>query len=307
MLVMIVLAAGVGWFMARKAMSGVEDVTQAALNISRGDFSRRVPLKSRGYEIEKLATTFNHMIDRIQSLLKGIHEVTDNIAHDLRSPLASIRGTTELTIINADSIDEYQEMARNTIEECDRLIATINAMLDISEAEAGAARLDLQPVNVCRLVQQACDLYLPIAEEKEQTLAFQGPIDCHIDGDLKMIQRLVSNLLDNALKYTPNGGMVNISIQCLDDHLVLIVEDNGIGIDERDLPFIFKRFFRCDQSRGQEGSGLGLSMAAAIVKAHGGIIDVLSHPGTGSRFTVRLPSKAESLGQDGTAVLRGES
>lgn len=289
MIIMIILAAGIGWFMARRALAGVEDVTQAALNITRGDFAQRVPLKSRGYEIERLATTFNHMIDRIQSLLKGIHEVTDNIAHDLRSPLASIRGTTELAIMNADGIDEYRDMARNTIEECDRLIATINAMLDISEAEAGATKLDIQRVNLCQLVQQACDLYLPVAEDNQQDIAFHGPTDCYLEADLKMIQRLVSNLLDNALKYTPPGGSVNITIKSPGDRIILVIEDTGVGIDEKDLPFVFERFFRCDHSRGKEGSGLGLSMALAIVKAHGGTIDVASRPGEGSRFTVCLP------------------
>jgi len=290
MFFVIIISAVCGWFMARRALGGVEEVTHTALRISKGDFSQRVPAKSRGYEIEKLAAAFNYMIDRIQALLNGISEVTDNIAHDLRSPIASMRGTAETTLMNGADLDDFRSMAGNTIEECDRLLSMVNAMLDISEAEAGASKMDFEEVDLSQVARQACDIFLPIAEEKEMSLAFCAPPSCSIRGDLKKIQRLISNLLDNALKYTPHGGTVAIDICAHEEERTITVKDNGIGIDENDLPYIFQRFFRCDQSRSQEGSGLGLSLAQAIVTAHNGHMNVFSSPGSGSRFVVTLPT-----------------
>jgi len=298
MLGMVLLAAGCGWLMARHSLRGVEEVTQTALNITGGEYTRRVPHKSRGLEIERLATAFNDMLDRIQALLNGIREVTDNIAHDLRGPLTSLRGTAETTLMNGSGIEEFRNMAGNTVEESDRLLAMINAMLDISEAEAGASKLEMQDLNITQIVRQACDLYQPLAEDKGLSLALLASDDFQIRGDLKKIQRLISNLLDNALKYTPEGGAVKVEISRNGTELEIAVEDTGIGIDEKDLPNIFHRFFRCDQSRTQEGSGLGLSLALAIVKAHGGRLNVSSIPGVGSRFVVTLPfPPANPLGE----------
>ncbi len=210
------------------------------------------------------------MIDRIQSLLNGIREVTDNIAHDLRSPITSMRGTAETTLMNGSDIDDFKAMAGNTVEECDRLLSMVNAMLDISEAEAGASKMEIEEIDLSQVVRQACEIFLPIVEEKELSLDIQAPPACNIRGDLKKIQRLISNLLDNALKYTPTGGTISIEVSAHEKERIITIEDNGIGIDENDLPYIFHRFYRCDHSRSQEGCGLGLSLARAIVTAHAG-------------------------------------
>ncbi len=289
LILILLLGAGTGWIMARRALSGVEEVTRTARRITKGDFSQRVPVKSRGHEIERLATTFNYMLDRIHALITGIREVTDNIAHDLRSPITSIRGTAETTLMTAESIDDYKVMAGNTIEECDRLLGMINAMLDLSEADAGAGKLKVEQVDVTRLAAQACELFQPLAEEKELTLALQAPLHCTILGDTKKIQRLVANLLDNALKYTPTGGTINVAVSCDDLKVEIAVNDNGIGIAGHDLPYIFQRFYRCDKSRSQEGTGLGLSLALAIARAHGGDIAVKSEIDKGSSFVVTMP------------------
>ncbi len=287
--IMIIIAALIGWFMARKAMVGVEEVTQTAFRIAKGEYTQHIPVKSRGLEIERLAAAFNYMSERIHALINGLHEVTDNIAHDLRSPLTSLRGTAEMALINGKTIDDYQFMAANTVEECDRLIAMINIMLDISEAEAGASKLEVEEIDLTQEVKRACDLYLPLAEEKELSLSLQAPTSCQLKADRKKIQRLISNLLDNALKYTPAGGAVNIRVKRNGSTLEFAVEDNGVGIEKKDLEHIFQRFFRCDQSRSQEGSGLGLSLAQAIVHAHGGKLQVSSTLGSGSCFTATFP------------------
>lgn len=286
----ILLLGGLsGWHMARRALAGVAEVTETACRIASGDFSHRVPLKSRGQEIELLATTFNSMLDRIHSLITGLREVTDNLAHDLRSPITSIRGTAETTLINSEELGDYKNMAGNTIEECDRLLAMVNSILDISEAEAGAEQLQLRDTDLTVVAQQACELFQPIAEERNLSLSLAAPLPCVIPADTKKIQRLIANLLDNALKYTPSGGSVVVRVQSDDNNIEVHVEDNGIGISEADVSQIFQRFYRCDQSRSQTGTGLGLCLAKVVAKAHGGKIHVESQLGKGSSFILFLP------------------
>jgi heavy metal sensor kinase len=286
---LIVVAAGVGWFMARQAVSGVEAVTRTAQKISGGTLEERVPVKARGDEIDQLAITFNQMLDRIQALLTEIKEMSDSMAHDLRSPITRIRGIAEVTLTTGKSLGEYEAMAANTIEECDRLLDMINTMLMISKAEAGVDHFTREEIDLAGVVQEACRLFEPTAEDKGIALSCHAPGKSHFFGDMRMIQRMLSNLLDNAIKYTPSGGSVNISVAENDAQVVVSIKDTGIGISPRDLPHIFERFYRCDESRSQTGIGLGLSLARAIARAHGGDITAMSTPNQGSTFTVTLP------------------
>jgi heavy metal sensor kinase len=286
---LIVVAAGVGWFMARQAVSGVEAVTRTAQKISGGTLEERVPVKARGDEIDQLAITFNQMLDRIQALLTEIKEMSDSMAHDLRSPITRIRGIAEVTLSTGRSLAEYEAMAANTIEECDRLLDMINTMLMISKAEAGVDHLTREEIDLAGVVQEACRLFEPTAEDKGIRLSFDVKGRSHFVGDNRMIQRMLSNLLDNAIKYTLSGGSVSISIAENDAQVVVSIEDTGIGISPRDLPHIFERFYRCDESRSQAGIGLGLSLARAIARAHGGDITATSTPDQGSTFTATLP------------------
>jgi heavy metal sensor kinase len=286
---LIVLAAGVGWFMARRAVSGVEAVTRTAQKISAGTLEERVPVKARGDEIDQLATTFNHMLDRIQTLLTEIKEISDNIAHDLRSPITRIRGIAEVTLTTGKSLNDYENMAASTVEECDRLLDMINTMLMISKTESGVDKLSHEEIDLTALVLEACELFKPTAEDKGVSLSCDVPKRSHFIGDTQMIQRMISNLLDNAIKYTPSGGSVTISINENDTHIAVSVKDTGCGISPNDLPRIFERFYRCDQSRSQSGIGLGLSLARAIARAHGGDITAASILNQGSTFTVTLP------------------
>jgi len=292
---LILVAAGLGWFMARRAVSGVEAVTHTARKISGGTLEERVPVKGRGDEIDQLALTFNQMLDRIQTLLNEIKEMTDHIAHDLRSPLTRIRGHAEVTLTTARSLNEYETMAAGTIEECDRLLDMINTMLLISKTESGVNIFSAEEIELTALVQEACDLFSVIAEDKGVSLQCDLPEKIRFSGDTRMIQRMLSNLLDNAIKYTPSGGTVSVSLGETDEHRVISVKDTGIGISPRDLPRIFERFYRCDQSRSQEGIGLGLSLARAIARAHGGDITATSLPNQGTTFTVTLSNPGSSL------------
>jgi heavy metal sensor kinase len=291
---LIILAAGVGWFMARRAVSGVEAVTRTAQKISGGNLEERVPVKAKGDEIDQLATTFNQMLNRIQALLKEIKEMSDNIAHDLRSPITRIRGMAEVTLSAGKSLNEYEAMAASTVEECDRLLDMINTMLWISKTEAGVNHLIREEIDLTSLVRKACELFEPAAEDKGVTLACSVPNGSRLVGDIRMIQRMLSNLLDNAIKYTPAGGSVSIFLIENDGQVAVSVKDTGIGLSANDLPRIFERFYRCDESRSQAGIGLGLSLARAVARAHGGDITVVSTPNQGSTFTITL-QKSPSL------------
>lgn len=286
---LLVLSALVGWFMAKRALQGIEEVTRTAMEISIGAFDRRVPLMDKGEEIDRLALAFNRMLDRIKALISGMREVMDNIAHDLRTPIARIRGIAEIALTNGQAQGDSALMAAAAIEECDRLLGMINTMLDISEAEAGASLLRMQDLDLVRIVRDASDLFLPVAEAKEIGIVLDLPDSLGLEGDMAKLQRMVANLLDNALKYTPPGGTVTLAARKEIRRITLSFSDTGIGISQENLERIFDRFFRCDRSRSNPGTGLGLSLARAIARAHGGEIHATSRPGSGSTFTVILP------------------
>jgi heavy metal sensor kinase len=290
MIPLILLAATIGWFLSRHALRGVEEVTQTAIEISKGSMDKRVVVKKRSLEIDTLANTFNSMLDRIQALIKGMREMNDNIAHDLRSPLTRIRGIAEMTLMGNKDIENYSEMAANTIEECDKLIAIINTMLDITETEAGVSNFKSEKVDVVDLIRSACELFDPIAGEKDIKLVTVLPDKLFIRADRSKFQRLITNLLENAIKYNKQGGTVTISVSEQNQQVNIEVEDTGIGIPEKDLPKVFERFYRCDASRSMAGIGLGLSLAKAIAKAFDGDIQVKSAINQGSLFQVTLPA-----------------
>jgi heavy metal sensor kinase len=284
----ILLGGPIGWFMARRALRGVEDVTRTATEIADGALDQRVAARFQGDELDRLAQAFNRMLDRIQALILGMREMTDNLAHDLRSPVARIRASAEMVLTSNGSKTEWEALATNTTEECDRLLEMINTTLDIAEAESGAAELKISDIDLVDVVVDACDLFQTVAEDKKIAITTNLPEQCRIQGDLQRLQRVVANLLDNALKYTPAGGSVTIKLVDEGQQVKLSIEDTGVGISADELPRIFQRFYRCDWSRSEYGNGLGLSLALAFVRAHGGDITVNSTPGEGSTFTVLL-------------------
>lgn len=290
MIPLVIGAAIIGWFLARHALGGVEAVTKTAMEITKGTMAKRVSVKQHSLEIDRLADTFNDMLDRIQLLIKGMREMNDNVAHDLRSPLTRIRGIAEMTLMGKSSTDDYREMAISTIEECDKLIDIINTVLDITETEAGVRPFAMESFDVIELIRSVCELFDPIAMEKEIRLITVIPDSLMIRGDRRKMQRLVSNLIENAVKYNRRGGTVTISVVQEAQRVSVEVADTGLGIPEEDLPRIFERFYRCDQSRSQSGIGLGLSLAKAIAKGLGGDIKVTSAMDRGSSFVVELPA-----------------
>jgi len=286
----VVLAATIGWFLARRALVGVEQVRQTAISIGEGDLSRRVIVKKTGDEIDHLADAFNSMLDRIHALVKELKEVTNNIAHDLRSPITRIRGIAETALTGPETIETYREMAGIVIEESDRLVGIINTMLQIAEADSGLVRLARNKLNLVQLVQDAYELFQPVAEDQGIALKVSlPPKPLIIEGDSGRLQRVMANVVDNAVKYTPRGGTILLSATEEASHAVLTVVDTGMGIKEEDLPHIFERFYRGDRSRTTSGNGLGLSLARAFVRAHGGEISVASSLDKGTTVTILLP------------------
>jgi heavy metal sensor kinase len=287
-LIIMVFSTLIGWFMAGHALAGLKEVTKTALDISEGAFEKRVQVHAKVDEIGQLAVAFNRMLDRIHDLVKGLREVTDDIAHDLRTPIARIRGLAEAELNAGKSGDESKKLAADTVEECDNLLHMINTMLEIAEMEAGIGQAAKVQVELTQVIGEALDLFRPIAEEKGIRLVSQVPDRVPVSGSIHGLQRIIVNLLDNAIKYTPAGGTVSVSLRAESDPIEIVVRDTGIGISEEDLPLIFNRLYRCDSSRSQPGFGLGLSLALAVARAHGGNITAASQPGRGSTFTVTL-------------------
>ncbi len=291
MAALFLLAVVLGGFMARRALGGVERVTRTARRIAGGRLAERVPVGPRGDEVDQLAATFNQMLDRIQALVTGIKEMTDNIAHDLKSPLTRIRGQAEMALTAGGEARDYEGMAASAVEECDRLLGMIDTMLFISRSEAGVTRPDLRETDLAAVVRSACGLFQALAEEKGIRLTCAVPEAHALPADVRLVQRMLGNLLDNALKYTPPGGEVGASLYpAPGGGVTLEVTDSGPGVTEADRPHIFERFYRGDRSRSQPGAGLGLSFARAVARVHGGDITVESPPAGGSRFRVTLPA-----------------
>jgi len=287
--VLVLLSTGFGWFLARRAVSGVQAVTRTARKISASALNERVPVNRRGDEIDQLAATFNDMLDRIQQLIENIQAISDNVAHDLKSPITRIRGTAEIALMTGNNLQEFEQMAASHIEECDRLLDMINTMLLISKTEAGAIEMHQTDVDLDQIVRQACELFQPMAAEKNIEIDYNQSDELRLQGDLRLLQRMVANLLDNAIKYTHHDGRVTVSVEnARPREAVISIKDTGIGLSGADRERIFDRFYRGDPSRTTDGFGLGLSLAKTIAEAHQGRIEVESQVGQGSVFRVVL-------------------
>ena len=293
--VVIPIASVIGWLVARHAVSGIEQVSQAAIAIRNGELDRRVSITGQRDEIQKLADTFNSMAERIKNLITEMQEMIDNIAHDLRSPLGRIRAFSEMTLSGNGDVENYRKAAADTLVECDRLIQMVNTTLDVAEAEACVENHVKEEVNVSELTEDACELFGPVAEEKDIDMSVKLEPDCRILGNKQNLQRMIANVLDNALKYTYPKGKVSVHLERNGHGISIAISDTGIGIPLSDQQRVFDRFFRCDQSRSQEGCGLGLSFSRAVARAHGGDITLNSVPEQSSTFIITLPVFTSNL------------
>jgi len=282
------------------ALTGGALATQSALRpirqligavqriITTGRTDERVPLGETHDAIDELTTLFNAMLDRIEGLVTGMRNALDNVSHDLRTPMTHLRGSAELALAGAPDIDRYREALADCVEEADRVLVMLTTLMDISEAESGAIELHRETMPLAEIVERAVDLYRDTAEAKSVALEAHVDPGIVVSIDRLRLEQVAANLLDNAIKYTPAGGRVDISVAREGGRALLRVRDTGIGIQTAELPRIWERLFRGDESRTERGLGLGLSLVKAVVEAHGGTVSVDSEPGRGSTFTVTL-------------------
>ncbi len=279
-----------GFFVAYKALRPIRNLIYTVRAIATGKMDARVPGYRTGDELDELVILFNEMLTKIETLIQGMRDTLDHVAHDLRTPIARMRMVAEMALEANQKPDGLKRALSDCMEESDRILTMLNTLMDISEAETGAMKLDLEEVRISGLIRDVADLYGYVAEDKGIRLEMVSVADLRVTADPVRIRQVLGNLLDNAIKYTPPGGAVHIEATRDGEKIVILVKDTGVGINCEELPRIWDRLYRGDQSRSQKGLGLGLSLVKAIVQAHKGQIEVLSEPNKGSIFRIVLPS-----------------
>jgi signal transduction histidine kinase len=284
-----------GAFFAHRATKPVREVVATARSvIDTGDMSARVRVTTQQTDLEELARQFNRVLDKNQGLIQGMREALDNVAHDLRTPLARLRSIAEVAV-QATSDEAAGEALADCVEEADRVLTMLTALMDITEAESGAMHLNREPTSIAALIANVIDVYQLIAEEKRMVIATVLDPACTAAVDPVRMRQVFANLLDNALKYTPDGGTVTVTCRVDESRVLVQFSDTGTGISDEEQPRIWARLYRGDKSRTQRGLGLGLSLVKAIVEAHHGTVSVRSNLGLGSVFTVALPVTSTRL------------
>ena len=279
-----------GAFLAHRALRPIRNLSGVARSIvDTGRFDSRVPGEEGGKELNELVALFNRMLEKIETLIEGMKETLDNVAHDLRTPVTRLRGVAEAGLRSDGNDESRREALADCLEESDRVMSTLDKLMDISEAESGAMKLALESVDLGALIGEVSEIYEYVAEEKGITLAAHAPEDLNLIADRGRLRQVLANLVDNAVKYTPAGGRVDIEASNDKSHAVLLVKDTGMGIPVDEASRIWERLYRGDKSRSQRGLGLGLSLVKAVVEAHRGRVEATPNPGGGSMFSVYLP------------------
>jgi signal transduction histidine kinase len=293
-IVTLIVGVAGGLVLTRSTLQPIYDLIDVVQGIIRtGRTDTRVPVRAaQGDAVDELSALFNTMLDRINALIAAMGESLDNVAHDLRTPLARLRGIAERAIQAGDSPaarNLQREALADSLEEAERILSMLNTIMDISEAETGALQLRREPVAVRALIAEAVELYEDVAETRKVRVIVEPGAEVVVSGARDRLRQVFANLLDNAIKYTGEGGEVRISVSPDSDAAIVTISDTGVGIAAEDLPRIWERLYRADPSRSERGLGLGLSLVKAYVEAHGGKVEARSEPGRGSTFAVRLP------------------
>jgi heavy metal sensor kinase len=287
----LVVASLGGLFLANKALRPVDEITKTARMITSRSLNQRIKLRKTKDEIGRLAETFNDMISRLGRSFKQIRQFTADASHELRTPLTILKGEIEVGLRRKRRPKEYKDILDSNLEEVNHMSQIVDDLLFLSKADMGEVHLEKHRINLAKLVSEIHAQAQTIAMAKDIRVHISNDVDGVVIGDRLKVRQLLLNLVDNGVKYTPQGGEMRISLEKNDGRFKLRVIDNGIGIAPEDQPHIFDRFFRVDKARSREagGSGLGLSICKWIVEAHGGEITVESDFGKGSIFTVTLP------------------
>ena len=291
----IVLGLVGGFFVSRRVLSRIDAMTGTAQTIMAGDLSGRLPVAGSGDELDRLADNVNAMLERIEALMRGLKEVSDNIAHDLKTPLTRLRNRCEQALRSATGEANYRSALESTIAESDELIRTFDALLMIARAESGQARDNMTEFDASAIARDVGELYEPVAEEKGIALKVEAPVAAPVHGNRELVSQALANLIDNAIKYAGTNAKLNgmpaeivVRADTEGERITLSVADRGPGIADADRARVVERFVRLEQSRSEPGSGLGLSLASAVARLHGGELKLEdNHPGL--RSTIALP------------------
>ena len=276
-----------GSFMGHNVLHRMNAIGKTANEIVSGNLAQRIPVTRREDEFDRLSHVLNAMLERIQHLMQGMREVTDNLAHDLRNPLNRIRNRLEASQYEPETNTNYPLLIQDTIQEVDELIRTFNALLSIAQIESGVQRDDWSSVDLSELTAELADLYSAVAEEQNLTLQHTASAGLTTHGNRQLLAQAITNLLDNAVKYTPAGGTISLSAQRVGDNIEVCVADNGPGIPADQHDAVLQRFTRLDNARSTPGNGLGLSLVKAVADLHGAQMHLAdNHPGlrAGLRF-----------------------
>ncbi len=292
MIPVILLGVFGGQFLAFRALRPIRQLIHTVRAITAtGKIDSRVPTRQTGDELDELVLLFNQMLGQIEVLINGMKDTLDNVAHDLRTPMTRLRGMAEMALQGKQTSENCREALADCLEESERVLKMLNTLMDISEAETGALKLKLEPVNISELLENVVELYRYVAEDKQLVVHTAYPRELYVTADRHRLLQALANLLDNALKYSPSGGRVEVEADAYPQEVVINIKDSGPGIPPEEIPKIWERLYRGDQSRSQRGLGLGLSLVKAIVAAHRGHVEVASQPGVGSCFSVHLPKQ----------------
>jgi len=288
----LLLAGGGGWLLARRALRPVDRMTRTALRISGEHLDERLQETESDDELNRLAKTLNDMLGRLDDSFHQMRQFSADASHELQTPLTIIKGEMEVALRSPRSPEEYQRVLKSGLEEIDRINHLVEGLLLLARADAGVLRLDFQPVEIKELLQEIREQMKVVADDHAISLDLILPEPVYVRGDREHLRRLLLNLVNNAIKYTPAGGSVTLSLDSGPDWASLKVVDTGIGLSKDEQEQIFSRFHRATEtrSRDEKGVGLGLNIVRSIVEAHGGRIHVKSAPGQGSTFTVFLPA-----------------
>ena len=294
--IVVILGLAGGLFVTRRVLRRVDAMTETTRTIMAGDVGERLPVAGSGDELDRLADNLNVMLERIEALMYGLKEVSDNIAHDLKTPLTRLRNRSEEALRTAKSEAEYRAALEATIEESEGLIRTFNALLMIARAESGQARDDMSEFDAAEIAHDVGELYEPLADQKGIALKVEADAPAKVKANRELVSQALANLVDNAIKYTAspadtvNGAKPEIVVRALEDgdRILLTVADGGPGIPEADRARVVERFVRLEQSRSQPGSGLGLSLASAVARLHGGELTLTDNQ-PGLKSVIALP------------------
>ncbi len=296
----LLLAGGGGWLLARRALLPVDHMTKAANRISGEHLEERLLVTGAGDELDRLARTLNEMLGRLDDSFRQVRQFSADASHELQTPLTILKGEIEVALRAPRTPEEYQGVMLSSLEEIERISRLVEGLLLLARADSGVLKLDLQAVDLHRLLREVKTQMQRRADDHGVSLRLEALAPVTICGDREQLPRLLINLIDNAIKYTPAGGQVTLALHRNGSQAMIDIADTGIGLTPEEQERIFTRFYRAAPARSQGGggAGLGLCIAQSIAQAHGGKIQVQSSPGRGSTFTVALPAESDTSGEE---------